>query len=199
MASVGGAAGAVCWVLVVLVGSAVPSLAAVYTVGEASGWTIGADYSTWTSDKTFSVGDSLVFNYGSGHTVDEVSESDYKTCTVGNALTTDSSGATTVALKTAGTHYFICGVVGHCGSGMKLAVTVAAAGGPSTTPSSGSASPDAPTTTTSRAPPTTTVTTPSAHNSPASMSSSQIAGPSPLVATLTVSWIALFKFVLRWI
>lgn len=84
-----------------------------------------------------------MFNYGSGHTVDEVSASDYKSCTTGNSITTDSSGATTIALKTAGKHYFICGVVGHCGSGMKLEVTVAAAGGtspPDTTPSSGSGS-----------------------------------------------------------
>ncbi|XP_044510710.1 blue copper protein-like [Mangifera indica] len=104
----------------------VPSLATVYTVGDSSGWTIGSDYSTWTSGKTFTVGDSIVFNYGSGHTVDEVSASDYNTCTTGNALTTDSSGATTITLKTAGAHYFICGVTGHCGNGMKLAVTVTA-------------------------------------------------------------------------
>ena len=65
-----------------------------------------------------------VFNYGSGHTVDEVSGSDYNTCTVGNSIKTDNSGTTTLLLNTAGTHYYICGVIGHCGSGMKLAVTV---------------------------------------------------------------------------
>lgn len=37
----------------------VPSLATVYTVGDTSGWAIGPDYSTWTSGKTFAVGDSL--------------------------------------------------------------------------------------------------------------------------------------------
>lgn len=82
----------------------------------------------------------IVFNYGSGHTVDEVSGSDYNSCTVGNAITSDSSGATTITLKTAGTHYFICGVPGHCGSGMKLAVTVGS-GSPTASPSgSGSSS-----------------------------------------------------------
>ncbi|KAL5558917.1 hypothetical protein UlMin_035128 [Ulmus minor] len=114
------------------------SSATVYTVGDTSGWALGGDYSTWASGKTFAVGDSIVFNYGGGHTVDEVSASDYNACTVGNAINSDSSGATTVALKTAGTHYFICGVVGHCGNGMKLAVTVKAAGSSTdTTPSSG--------------------------------------------------------------
>lgn len=38
---------------------ALPSLATVYTVGDTSGWVIGGDYSTWASDKTFAVGDSL--------------------------------------------------------------------------------------------------------------------------------------------
>lgn len=38
---------------------AVPSFATVYNVGESSGWTMGNDYSTWTSAKTFAVGDSL--------------------------------------------------------------------------------------------------------------------------------------------
>ncbi|MBA0866013.1 hypothetical protein Goshw_017262, partial [Gossypium schwendimanii] len=34
-------------------------LAAVYTVGDTSGWTTGIDYSTWTQGKTFKVGDTL--------------------------------------------------------------------------------------------------------------------------------------------
>jgi len=38
---------------------ALPTLATVYTVGDTSGWAIGTDYSTWTGDKIFSVGDSL--------------------------------------------------------------------------------------------------------------------------------------------
>lgn len=33
--------------------------AAVYTVGESSGWSMGSDYSTWASDKTITVGDTL--------------------------------------------------------------------------------------------------------------------------------------------
>ncbi|KAJ6405125.1 hypothetical protein OIU84_013159 [Salix udensis] len=165
-----------CVILVVLC-TVVPILGKGHTVGDSSGWAIGMDYSTWTSGKTFSVGDSLVFNYGGGHTVDEVSASDYSTCTTGNAITSDSSGATTVALKTAGTHYFICSVPGHCGGGMKLAVTVAAAGSSTTpssseTPSSGgtTTSPASGTTTTSPAGGTTTVYKPSSNSTPDSSS-----------------------------
>lgn len=76
-----------------------------------------------------------MFNYVSGHTADEVSASDYKGCSAGNSITTDSSGKTTIDLKKEGTHYFICGVSGHCDGGMKLAVTVGSSSG------SGSATP----------------------------------------------------------
>ncbi|KAJ4701390.1 putative Blue copper protein [Melia azedarach] len=185
-------AGAVCVVLVFCM--VVPSLATVYTVGESSGWTMGADYSTWTSGKTFAVGDSLVFNYGSGHTVDEVSASDYKSCTVGNAITSDNSGATTVALKTAGTHYFICGVAGHCGNGMKLAVTVAA--GSPTTPSG------SPTTPSSSAGGSTSTSPPSGRNTTTNTPSSTIpesssgADFSPLVA-IVITFVSFFVLVLH--
>ncbi|KAK6940198.1 Phytocyanin domain [Dillenia turbinata] len=113
----------------------VRSLATAYTVGDTSGWTLGFDYSTWASDKTFTVGDNLVFNYGSTHTVAEVSGSDYKACSATNAITSDSSGSTKIPLKTTGSHYFICGVSSHCSSGMKMAITVTSKS--SATPSSG--------------------------------------------------------------
>ncbi|KAI4337661.1 hypothetical protein L6164_016047 [Bauhinia variegata] len=115
-----------------------PILAKDYVVGDTTGWAIGTDYGSWTSGKTFAVGDTLVFNYGSGHTVNEVKESDYKSCTTGNSLSTDSSGATTIKLKTAGTHYFICAVPGHCSGGMKISVQVKA--GTTATPTTTSAS-----------------------------------------------------------
>lgn len=94
-----------------------------------------------------------VFNYGSGHTVDEVKQSDYSTCTIGNSITTDNTGATTILLQTPGTHYFICGIIGHCGSGMKLSVKALASGGSTTSANSTS------TTTTSTSPPSTTPAT----------------------------------------
>ncbi|MQL70529.1 hypothetical protein Taro_002837 [Colocasia esculenta] len=95
-----------------------------YTVGDSSGWRSGYDYSAWTRGKTFSVGDTLKFNYARGaHNVANVSASDYSSCTAANP-SPDSSGTTTISLTTAGTHFFICGVPGHCAGGMKLAVTV---------------------------------------------------------------------------
>ncbi|XP_011074212.1 blue copper protein [Sesamum indicum] len=164
--------------------------AAVYTVGDSSGWAMGGDYGSWATDKTFAVGDTLVFNYAPGHTVDEVSANDYKTCTTGNSLSSDSSGATSITLKSAGSHYFICGVPGHCSGGMKLAITVAAAassGG--STGASPSGTTTSPSTTTSPASPTG-VTTPTAGtlNQPSSS-----AALSPAVAAFfTFSVVAFF-------
>ncbi|KAG4954801.1 hypothetical protein AAZX31_14G164100 [Glycine max] len=181
-----------------------PTRAATHTVGDTSGWALGADYSTWASGLKLKVGDSLVFNYGAGHTVDEVKESDYKSCTTGNSLSTDSSGTTTITLKTAGTHYFICASPGHCDGGMKLAVKVKAkkASAPATAPSP--AAKDSPSdsddtkdtpTSTSTNPKTSTSTTPSTETSTtttSSYTSSATAAGSPIVAMFFASLIPYF-------
>ncbi|WVZ92448.1 hypothetical protein U9M48_038512 [Paspalum notatum var. saurae] len=127
--------------LLVVVSCAAAASATQFTVGDSSGWTIGPNYSSWTSGKTFTVGDTLLFNFATGaHDVLEVSKSDYDSCTA-NALNTFTNGPATVTL-TAGTHYYICGISGHCGAGMKLAVSVgsgapAPGGSPGTAPAPG--------------------------------------------------------------
>ncbi|KAK2445384.1 blue copper protein [Trifolium repens] len=137
-----------------------------------------------------------VFNYGAGHTVDEVKESDYKSCTTGNSISTDSSGATTIPLKKAGKHYFICSVPGHCTGGMKLSVKVkassAASAAPSATPGKASPSDGTPAATaTPTTPSTTTTTTPITQQNESSATSL-----SPIVALFfTVSWM-IFSYIL---
>ncbi|XP_062217563.1 blue copper protein-like [Phragmites australis] len=154
-----------CLPLAVLLLVAVASSAAAtrYTVGDGSGWTTGVDYATWAGSKSFKPGDSLVFNYAKGlHTVVEVRAAEYMACTATSPLGSDSSGATTVVLKTAGSHYFICSIPGHCSAGMKLAVTVGDSSSPSS-PSSPTTTPRSPTTpytTPTPRSPTTTPTTP---------------------------------------
>ncbi|KAF5952766.1 hypothetical protein HYC85_010710 [Camellia sinensis] len=94
-----------------------------YTVGDASGWAQQVNYITWVSGKTFRV----VFTYvATQHSVDVVSQSDYNSCNTANALTSYTGGNNNVILTTTGSMYFICPTPGHCQSGMKLAVTVAA-------------------------------------------------------------------------
>ncbi|KAK9053222.1 hypothetical protein SSX86_029854 [Deinandra increscens subsp. villosa] len=120
--------------------------AKVYTVGDSAGWALSVDYTTWASDKTFKVGDSLVFNYDSSHTVDLVSSGDYGTCKVGNSIASYNSGTTTISLNTTGSQYFICGVMGHCSGGMKLTIDVTSDGSPSAAPTPSSIVADSPTT-----------------------------------------------------
>ncbi|CAF1701324.1 hypothetical protein Bca4012_002606 [Brassica carinata] len=126
------------------------ALAVTYTVGDASQWDSGVDYTTWVKGKTFRVGDTLEFKYGPTHSVNEVNKAGYDSCG-GTPIDTHSGGDTTIDLEKVGTQYFICPTPGHCASGMKLAVTVVAAS---------SGTPAAPT------PPSTTPGTPSTPGSP---------------------------------
>ncbi|OEL14873.1 hypothetical protein BAE44_0024107 [Dichanthelium oligosanthes] len=162
--------------VLLLVACSSTAAATSYTVGDGSGWTTGVDYTSWAASKNFKVGDSLdwltslfdwlsttvVFNYAKGlHTVVEVSAAEYMACTAANPLGSDSSGATTVGLKTPGSHYFVCSITGHCGAGMKLAVTVGGSSSPSSpTPTTPRTSPTTPTTTPYTTPTTPTTTTP---------------------------------------
>ncbi|CAM0944992.1 unnamed protein product [Alopecurus aequalis] len=131
--------------LVLLAAVAVaPAYAVDYTVGDSSGWAGGVDYSTWASDKTFNVGDTLVFQYGASHNVAEVGSADYSACSATNSIQSYSDQDTKITLTKPGTRYFICGASGHCAGGMKLAVTVSPAATSTPTPTAPAATPDAP-------------------------------------------------------
>lgn len=138
-----------------------------------------------------------MFNYDSSHTVDEVSSDDYTTCNVGNSIMSYNSGTTTITLNTTGSHYFICGIVGHCSVGMKLTVDVTGAGGvgsPSAAPSAVTG--DSPTATpfgTTLAPPTVAGST---SNIPVESSSPAV---SPFAAAI-FSLVALMSvLILGWV
>ncbi|RZC53818.1 hypothetical protein C5167_012675 [Papaver somniferum] len=102
-----------------------------HVVGDSLGWIIPASpsvYSDWASKQTFKVGDSLVFNFAVGlHTAYEVSKADYDSCNaaaapIGSLL---ASSPATIRLATAGNHYYLCTLGGHCSAGQKLSITVA--------------------------------------------------------------------------
>ncbi|XP_051193533.1 chemocyanin [Lolium perenne] len=159
----------------VLLAAAAPAAYAVdYTVGDSSGWTGGVDYSTWASDKTFNVGDTLVFQYGASHNVAEVGSADYSACSSTNSIQSYSDQDSKIKLTKPGTRYFICAAAGHCAGGMKLAVTVAPAATSTPTPTAPAATPAAPSETPSETSPDpetpSTSTTPAATttNTPAS-------------------------------
>ncbi|CAD6246255.1 unnamed protein product [Miscanthus lutarioriparius] len=175
--------------LLVVVSSVATASAVTFIVGESSGWTLGSvNYTTWASGKTFAAGDNLVFNFATGaHDVVVVDKSGYDGCSTSNAASTIQNGPATVTL-TSGTHYYICGFTGHCGAGMKLAVTVGSGSSPSTPPTpgtGGSPSPSTPTTPSAPAPGTGTGT-------PGSASVRLTAGPALAVAAAVLVKLALF-------
>ncbi|KAL6008348.1 hypothetical protein ACLOJK_033857 [Asimina triloba] len=98
-----------------------------YNVGDTSGWDISTNLDTWPIGKTFKVGDVLVFQYSSLHSVCEVSKDGYDNCDSSGAVLRSSNGNTSIPLTTPGNKYFICGTLSHCLGGMKLQVSVAGA------------------------------------------------------------------------
>ncbi|KAI5080532.1 hypothetical protein GOP47_0003715 [Adiantum capillus-veneris] len=110
---------------------------ATYNVGGDKGWVVGlVNYTEWAANHTFYTGDSLVFLYEAEvHTVLEVGKSGYEDCSSANAIASYEDGKTSVVLRQAGTHYFICGVAQHCPAGQKLQVVALDA--PAPPPNSG--------------------------------------------------------------
>ncbi|KAL0547676.1 hypothetical protein IC582_012100 [Cucumis melo] len=96
-------------------------------VGGSSGWNQGFNYDTWATQQKFTVGDTLVFNYGGSHSVDEVNEASYTACSSSSVIKSHTGGTTSIPLSAVGPRYFICSTPGHCASGMKLQVNVLAA------------------------------------------------------------------------
>ncbi|KAL2333290.1 hypothetical protein Fmac_014503 [Flemingia macrophylla] len=113
--------------LVVIATIFLPSIAMAkeIVVGGDHGWTIGFDYAAWAADKTFQVGDTLVFNYDVGkHNVFKVNGTLFLSCTVPPASEALSTGSDRIVLATPGRKWYICGVAGHCSAGQKLVITV---------------------------------------------------------------------------
>ncbi|KAJ0864985.1 putative Blue (type 1) copper binding protein [Helianthus annuus] len=147
--------------------------------GDALGWNIpsngAAAYTTWASQQTFNVGDTLFFNFTTGfHNVAEVSQAAYGPCTTANPISTITTGPATVTLTAAGPHYYICTVGTHCQIGQKLSINVSAATAtPPTTPPPASP-PTTPPTTTPTPPAPTPVSPPTTNPSPAPAPSTTI-------------------------
>ncbi|KAL5223014.1 hypothetical protein ABZP36_027727 [Zizania latifolia] len=185
--------------LLVVLGCAAAASAKTFTVGDAQGWAVGPDYTSWVNGKSFAVGDQLLFNFVGQHTVTEVTKGDYDNCAVsGNSINNTNSSPATIDLATAGAHYFICTIGAHCTSGMKVAVTVAASssGTPPTPPSTTPGTPPTPTTPGTTPPPatpgTTPPTTPASPSRPTSASTRVQAGAVLAAAAGVLVKLALF-------
>ncbi|KAK2384498.1 hypothetical protein P8452_39373 [Trifolium repens] len=97
--------------------------AVTYTVGGAGGWTFNTV--GWPQGKRFRAGDTLVFNYSPrAHNVVAVNKGGYDSCKTPAGSKVFRSGKDQIRLAR-GQNYFICNFVGHCESGMKIAINAA--------------------------------------------------------------------------
>ncbi|KAJ6372715.1 hypothetical protein OIU76_027104 [Salix suchowensis] len=100
-----------------------------YTVGNTTGWFIpptgAAFYSTWAANKTFKVGDILVFNFGTNsHDVATVTKTNYDACNASSPLSLLSTPPVRITINASGEHYYFCSFPGHCSAGQKLMINV---------------------------------------------------------------------------
>ncbi|TKY64568.1 Blue copper protein [Spatholobus suberectus] len=148
MNKMSGLGGVVVAILMLLVLQYAQAQIRVHVVGDDQGWRIPQDASTyqnWASDKNFTIGDILAFNFQTGeHNVIEVSEESYNSCNSANAIgTIFRTGPTNMTLNRGGEHYYICGVGQHCTNGQRLAIAVS--GSSTAVPPAATATPPQPT------------------------------------------------------
>lgn len=119
-----------------------------YTVGAPDGlWDMQTDYAQWVKSKTFRPGDTITFTYSPElHDVVEVTRAGYDACSSANNISAFRTGNDAVPLTAVGTRYFLCGLTGHCGNGMKIRVDVVAAAASPSAPGPAAAAAAPPTT-----------------------------------------------------
>ncbi|XP_004496752.1 mavicyanin-like [Cicer arietinum] len=103
------------------------SYAAVYKVGDSSGWTTlgNIDYKKWSATKNFQIGDTIIFVYSAQfHNVMRVTHPMYKSCNASSPIATFTTGNDSIKITNHGHHFFFCGVPGHCQAGQKVDINV---------------------------------------------------------------------------
>ncbi|KAM7508204.1 hypothetical protein LguiA_018657 [Lonicera macranthoides] len=102
-----------------------------YNVGDQMGWIVppggSIAYSAWAYNKTFIVGDTLVFNFINGtQDVAIVSKLSYETCDTNTTTTVLTTSPARFTLTTTGGHYFTSTYPRRCSLGQRLAINVTA-------------------------------------------------------------------------
>ncbi|KAF5741999.1 putative Cucumber peeling cupredoxin [Tripterygium wilfordii] len=179
------------FLVAILVAALLKSSAAqtTHVVGDTLGWTVPASgasaYTTWAANKTFNIGDILVFNFAIGaHDAAEVRKAEFDACNPANPISLLTTSPANVTINSSGEHYFICTFTGHCSGGQKLAINVSSSSGPSPAPQPAVPSPapqtSPPTTTPTPAPaPQSTSPTPTTAPAPQSSSPTPTSAPAP--------------------
>ncbi|KVH98080.1 lamin-like protein [Cynara cardunculus var. scolymus] len=95
-----------------------------HIVGANRGWNPGINYTLWSNNHTFYVGDFISFRYlKTQYNVFEVNKTGYDNCTLDSAVGNWSSGKDFILLNKSQRYYFICGT-GGCFNGMKVTIRV---------------------------------------------------------------------------
>ncbi|KAK9947538.1 hypothetical protein M0R45_003158 [Rubus argutus] len=180
-----------------------------YTVGDVAGWNVLSNdsYAVWAKDKTFYVGDILVFNFLSGsHDVAKVTKTNYESCGTSNPIALYTNPPVRFTLNTTGENFFICTFPDHCSKGQKLAINVTGRTATPTSAPAPSPSTSAPTPSTTATPPTSGATPPSGTSPPSTPTPASDVTPPPspsaatsvgvagLSVTLLSAAVALFMF-----
>ncbi|ESW32132.1 hypothetical protein PHAVU_002G295800 [Phaseolus vulgaris] len=101
----------------------------VYVVGDKLGWNIPSQtgfFDDWAKNKTFVVGDELLFQYHPGlNTVVMVDKEDYENCATMRIIRSFINGNSPVVLDKPGDNYFFSSIGKHCENGVKLHIVVA--------------------------------------------------------------------------
>ncbi|XP_038890593.1 blue copper protein-like [Benincasa hispida] len=102
-----------------------------YTVGDKLGWLIPPAgpldlfYASWAYNKTFLVGDTLVFNFLNGSDdVAVVTKQVFNSCNITSTLAVFNSTPANIALNATGEHYYTSTYDKHCILGQKFAINV---------------------------------------------------------------------------
>ncbi|KAJ6731912.1 PEELING CUPREDOXIN putative-RELATED [Salix purpurea] len=165
-----------------------------YTVADTTGWIIPqtdpALYSTWAANKTFKVGDILVFNFGvNSHDVATVTKANYDACNTSSPLSLLSTPPVRITINDSGEHYYFCSFPGHCSAGQKLMINVSdASSSPAPQPSATPApQPSTPTPSSSPSPASTPPAPATSPPAPTPAPATSPTPPTPAPATSPVS------------
>ncbi|GMJ14551.1 hypothetical protein HRI_005124300 [Hibiscus trionum] len=97
-----------------------------HVVGDDRGWDPSSDISTWSSRRSFRVGDKIWFAYSAAQEsiVELKSKDEYESCDVTSPIKMYTDGLDSIELVEEGIRYFVSSKPESCKKGLKLHVEV---------------------------------------------------------------------------
>ncbi|XVF87828.1 hypothetical protein PTKIN_Ptkin18bG0152100 [Pterospermum kingtungense] len=103
-----------------------------HVVGGDRGWDPSSDVASWSSGKSFRVGDKIWFAYSAAQEsiIELKSKDEYESCDVSNPIRMYTDGLDNISLDEEGIRYFVSSRPESCKNGLKLHVDVMPLGSP---------------------------------------------------------------------